>query len=211
MLPVKIWTTLAVAAALVACSGEDRLSEDGDLQQLLAWMSGSFSSEAQSVADSGYSHIVLQMVPIWSERSDGSWLYVEQAAASELTRPYRQRVYRVTATGDGVFRSDVFEIADPLRFAGSGREEEPLSTIDPDSLMLRDGCGVILRRVDDSSFLGSTEGTGCTSNLRGASYATSEVSVGADRLVSWDRGFDSTGAQVWGATSGPYIFLRKNR
>ena len=29
-----------------------------------------------------------------------------------------------------------------------------------------------------------------------------------DRLLSWDRGFDAAGKQVWGAEKGPYEFLR---
>lgn len=32
--------------------------------------------------------------------------------------------------------------------------------------------------------------------------------VEPDRIVSWDRGFDESGSQVWGATAGGYVFLR---
>jgi hypothetical protein len=37
------------------------------------------------------------------------------------------------------------------------------------------------------------------------------VVLGADRMVSWDRGWDATGAQVWGATKGGYIFVKRGR
>ncbi len=57
-------------------------------------------------------------------------------------------------------------------------------------------------------FEGSTVGEGCASSLRGTSYATSEVFVADGVLASWDRGFDPRGRQVWGATAGPYLFLR---
>ena len=30
--------------------------------------------------------------------------------------------------------------------------------------------------------------------------------IRADRIVSWDRGFDAEGRQVWGAENGPYVF-----
>jgi hypothetical protein len=148
------------------------------------------------------------MVRIWPERSDGFWLYVEQAAATRLDRPYRQRVYRVTGPVDGVFTSHVFAIPDPLRFAGDWRTDEPLSSLTPDSLSLRKGCGVALRRGEDGAFRGGTDGKECRSSLRGASYATSEVTVLSDRIVSWDRGFDESGEQVWGARQGGYVFLR---
>ena len=177
---------------------------------LVAAMTGSFSSQAQSLADSSYFDIRLQMVPIWTQRDDGAWLYVEQAAAAALDRPYRQRVYRVTAEEDGSFRSEVFSIPEPLRFAGAWREEAPLADITPDSLEVREGCAVILHPTE-TGFRGSTVDAECQSSLRGASYATSEVVVRPDRIESWDRGFDAEGEQVWGAVEGPYIFLRTSQ
>jgi CpeT protein len=49
----------------------------------------------------------------------------------------------------------------------------------------------------------------CPSNLRGATYATSEVVVQHDKMISWDRGFDSRDKQVWGAEKGGYIFMKE--
>ena len=40
-----------------------------------------------------------------------------------------------------------------------------------------------------------------------AAYATSEVVIIPGRIESWDRGFDADGNQVWGAASGPYVFI----
>jgi len=48
----------------------------------------------------------------------------------------------------------------------------------------------------------------CKSTLRGATYATSSVSVHADKIMSWDQGYDSSGNQVWGATAGGYVFVK---
>jgi hypothetical protein len=33
--------------------------------------------------------------------------------------------------------------------------------------------------------------------------------VTANEITSWDRGFDSAGKQVWGATKGPYQFKKQ--
>jgi hypothetical protein len=54
---------------------------------------------------------------------DGVWLYVEQAVAEYLEKPYRQRVYHVTDQGEGRFASAVFSMDSPLRFAGAFAEE----------------------------------------------------------------------------------------
>ena len=194
---------LAAVSSMLRCA-----PESPDLDTLATWMTGSFSSAQQAAADSAFFHIRLEMARIWSRRGDGYWLYVEQAAAETLEQPYRQQVYRLTADPDGSFRSEVYEIPDPLRFAGDWRSSAPLGALSPDSLLRRVGCAVVLRRQPDSTFTGSTVGTECVSTVRGAAYATSEVAVRFDRLESWDRGFSATGTQVWGATEGPYVFRR---
>ena len=59
-------------------------------------------------------------------------------------------------------------------------------------------------------FEGATSGNGCISTLRGAAYATSEITLEHDLLVSWDRGWDEHHEQVWGATAGGYEFARRS-
>ena len=48
-----------------------------DLEVLLSQMIGSFSSAEQAADDEDYFDIRLEMVPIWPDRQDGYWLYVE--------------------------------------------------------------------------------------------------------------------------------------
>jgi hypothetical protein len=174
-------------------------------------MCGSFSSEQQALTDSSYFDIRLEMVPIWNEREDGAWLYVEQAVASALERPYRQRVYHVVEIEVGVFSSRVYSFPDPLQYAGDWNSPTPLSGLTPDDLEMREGCAVWLQRDFSGEFSGSTIGRSCVSNLHGAVYATSEVVIAPDRIESWDRGFDAEGEQIWGAENGGYIFVRQNR
>lgn len=192
--------TTLLAAPLLSVSGQS-------MHELQEWMTGSFSSAAQAREDSSYFDIRLEMVPIWTDREDGPWLYVEQAAATNLERPYRQRVYQLSVDRDGRYRSEVFTLPDPLRFAGAWRSEDALASLTPDSLEVRRGCAVLLTG-SGGQYAGSTVEDQCESNLRGASYATSEVTVSEDRIVSWDRGFDGSATQVWGAEGGPYVFLR---
>ncbi|MEM9557439.1 MAG: chromophore lyase CpcT/CpeT [Acidobacteriota bacterium] len=181
-----------------------------ELELLVAWMQGSFSSAAQAESTEGYFDIRLEMRRIWPQRDDGVWLYVEQATASRLEAPYRQRVYRVAAhpAGDGRWISEVYSLpGDALRFAGAHDRPELLDGLEPGQLAERTGCAVVLRR-DGERFVGSTVEAECESSLRGAAYATSEVDVAADGLTTWDRGYDADGAQVWGAEAGPYLFAR---
>ncbi len=183
--------------------------DSSDLAKLVDWMTGHFSSAEQAESDSAYFHIVLHMVPIWRERSDAHWLYVEQAVADYTDEPYRQRVYRVSQTDSNTFESRVYTIEEPIRFAGAWKKDDPLRAMTPDSLRLRDGCAIYLHMEGDSAFVGSTVDRDCESNLRDAAYATSEVRITDRFLLSWDRGYDSDGNQVWGAEKGGYVFKKK--
>ncbi len=219
MLCLCVMSTLLVVGSqpLLAQSPEQATSEQpelstpaqaqSDLDLLVSWMSGSFSSKAQSEEDEDFYDIRLRMAAIWSDRSDARWLYVEQAVAKLQDKPYRQRVYRVVEITDGLFESKVFLLPDSESQAGAWRKEQPLAELSPDDLRLRSGCAILMRRRGDT-FNGSTLGSLCESTLRGASYATSEVTITADRLMSWDRGFDADGKQVWGAEKSGYRFAR---
>ena len=180
-----------------------------DAREVAAWMIGTFSSEAQAAKNPAFRAVVLHVAPMWTDRPDARWLYVEQAMASTPDKPYRQRVYRLSDTPDGV-DSMVYELpGDPLQRAGAWKDQNPLNDLLPDMLVPKAGCTVHLKRGSGIEWSGGTEGTGCPSTRDGATYATSEVTVTPTELRSWDRGFDASGKQVWGSTAGPYIFVKE--
>lgn len=203
--------TLSCATRASSQAPSPERSERSSLEAAAQAMTGSFSSAAQAKADPSYFDIRLEMVPIWGERDDGPWLYVEQAAAEALDKPYRQRVYRLIALQDGQLESRVYTLPDdPLVWAGAWRSPKRFEALDPAQLKLRQGCAVILSPGSDSTlYAGSTRDKDCLSDLRGATYATSEVTITAQGISSWDRGFNAADEQVWGATLGPYVFIRQ--
>jgi hypothetical protein len=181
---------------------------DVDIDTLAMWLTGSFSSERHSEIDSAYLNVVLNMQPIWKQRTDGAWIIVEQAMAATPDAPYRQRVYRVLRVEENMIEIEIYTWKDPKRVVGAWRDVAKLDEMSPSDLVRRRGCEVYLQR-DEVKFLGSTHGTACSSDIRSASYATSEVQISANVISSWDRGFTSAGEQVWGAVKGPYYFLRQ--
>ncbi len=194
--------------AQIEINSESEKVADDDLSLLASYMQGSFSSEEQSQKDTTYFNIILHMKRMWQQRTDGVWIYVEQAVASSADKPYRQRVYKLTQLSDGSIESAVFTFSDPLKYAGEWKSENPLEELNPSNLTQRKGCSVFLSKNDDGSFTGSTKGKGCESDLRSAKYATSEVIIKKDGMVSWDRGFNENDEQVWGASKGGYIFKK---
>lgn len=208
--PILLCTGLAVSGCATPGSKGKEWSPDRELGRLATLMAGSFASTAQHEADpENFLDIRLHMVPIWTARRDGKWLYVEQAAAANTERPYRQRVYKLARGAEGALESRVFELpGDPLAYAGAWRETRPLVRVSPEQLIPREGCAIVLRPTAAGGFEGSTRGRECLSTLRGSAYAMSEVMIEPWGMRTWDRGFDADGKQVWGSTAGPYEFRR---
>lgn len=201
----------AIAITLIAMSvgmaAQDK-KKDEDLEVLARWIEGSFSSEAQAKADTTYFDVRLHMKRIWHDRADGYWFLVEQAIAASQDKPYRQRVYHIRRVEENMIESRVFTWKAPSAVIGAWKDTTKLDGLDTDDLSIRRGCEVYMQ-MDDIMFFGSTHGTACASDLKGASYATSEVKIFHDRIISWDRGYSADGVQVWGAEKGGYVFIKQ--
>lgn len=200
LLLLVVSSTKALAQSLVNKS---------DLDTLRSYMVGSFSSSEQAKQDTSYFDIRLHMAPVFQHRIDGVWLYVEQAIASSLDKPYRQRVYHLFTINDTTIVSQVYELKTPSRAVGAWKNPKPLDDLRTDSLELRQGCAIMLHKSSDGFYFGSTPGKECLSSRSGASYATSEVKIYRDKLLSWDRGWDMYDKQVWGAVKGGYVFVKE--
>lgn len=126
-------------------------AQSTELKSLAQWMEGSYSSQNQHLKDTAnYFDIRLQIIPIWKDKKDGYWFYVEQAVADYIDKPYRQRVYHLKENEKGVFESVVLTLKDPLRFTHKPEEIEKLIT---DSLTEKEGCSVILSKKMSSPLL----------------------------------------------------------
>ncbi len=205
---------LLIAALLLpvfVCFSQTSQVNKKDLKKLAKVMAGTFSSLEQSLADSAFFHVVLHMKPVWRHRTDGHWLYVEQAMAQAPDKPYRQRIYHLYLHDSQTIVSKVYEMENPMQYAGAWQDPTKLGGLAPDALVDRQGCGIFLKKTGKKTYAGATPGNECLSVLRGAAYATSEVEILPDRILSWDRGWDKDGKQVWGAVKGGYVFKKEAR
>lgn len=211
-------TSLIVLFLLAALfSGGCAASHDdhhagGSIATLRDYMVGSFSTARQAEQDpENFRDIRMEIVQIWPDRTDGTWLYVEQAVAGSLDKPYRQRMYRLSENADHTFTTDIYTFPEPaLRYAGAWQDGAKLAALTPALLTHKDGCAITLtwhhcREI----FSGGTTGAGCESTVQGAAYAGSEVSISPFGIITWDRGFDAHGNQVWGATETGYAFVKR--
>lgn len=184
-------------------------AQTSTLKKLSRWMSGSFSSYQQHISDTdNYYHIKLDIIPIWTERKDGKWFYVEQALAGYENKPYRQRVYHLWENKWGEYVSSIYKFPSPLNYAQNWQKFE--LEMSPQKCRLKEGCDVVLNfDYDTYCFVGGTKVGTCSSRRSGSSYATAEVKIYKNELYSWDRGFNDKGEYVWGAEKSGYIFLKE--
>jgi hypothetical protein len=180
---------------------------NGSLELLIEYMTGSFSSEAQSETSTDPYHfdVRLKMVRIWDHLStdNGYWIYVEQAYASDINSPYRQRIYRVFEE-DGNLKDEIYAIPTPSSYVGAWETPDVFDAISEDDITLKPGCGLNFT-WEDNHFAGSTTGTDCATAIPGISYITSETTLFQNYLTSWDLGYDDNGTIVMGPYS-PYVF-----
>lgn len=188
---------------LAAAAGLDPALED-----YAATVTGTFSSAAQHARDPGYDEVEARIVRIWPERTDGLWLYQEQAVltrpdmdrAAARARPYFQFVARVVMLEPGVFRRDNYRIRDGARFAGAR-----VAALTPADLA-EPGCHNRIERVAEGVYVGATES--CANAWRGAASLRSLSVATRDLYANWDRGFDAEGRRLWGPAAGGYRFAR---
>lgn len=194
---------LAIMAAMAAAAlGDPALDEYARIAP------GSYTTAAQAKRDSRYDTVEAEVTRIWPERTDGVWVYQEQAIINrkDLTptqakaQPYFQRVGWIHREKDGGLRRDNYVIKNAKAFVGRPQ------TLKPDDLGPA-GCHNALDRVAEGYWTARTEQ--CPNGYKGAAGMRGVSVQTADTYANWDRGFSADGKQVWGPTDGGYIFKKK--
>ena len=102
-----------LTVSMISCSISKQSTEHSDLDRLAQLMVGTFNTKAQSARDSQFYNIQLKMCRIWTQDPNQYWLYVEQATAKTLNKPYRQRIYKLEQISKKQFVSKVYNIPSP--------------------------------------------------------------------------------------------------
>ena len=181
------------------------------IKELSRMMEGRYSSSQQATSDSAFKNIDLNIVRIWPAKEGSRWLYSEEAFSDQPLAPFRQRIYQITPGTHADIALRIYTLP-PGQIAPAQAFAQPtwFQRIDPNFLVLLGGCTLHFTKEKDGSFTGHTTGDGCQSTDRGAAYMTSEITVRKDEIRTFNRGWDAKGTQVWGPTSGPYIFLHQD-
>ncbi len=216
MLTLASALLLAAAQTAPAPAPAAPLSETAGMALAAAYgdqVTGRFSSAAQHAADPRYDVVEARIVRIWPDRTDGIWLYQEQAIINQdgrtpeqaRARPYFQFVARIAPLANGVLRRDNFRVLDGGKWVGMTADDARLAALGAADLA-EASCHNRIELVSRGHWVSQTES--CANAYRGAAYMTSRSLTTPDRFVNWDRGFTADGQHVWGPRAGGYIFDR---
>lgn len=205
---------VACATLLVLIPAHAMAGQDALLESYGRGVTGSFTSAAQAAEDDRYSVVEAEIIRIWPERTDGIWIYQEQAIvnmdgidpATAKNRPYFQRVGHIYREASGRIVRDNYELPDAPAYAGAWRAPQRFDAISPDQLGKK-GCANILLPVATGHWVSHTED--CANSYRGASKMISLGITMPEGFANWDRGFGADGQLVWGPADGGYVFRRR--
>lgn len=138
-------------------------------------------------------------------RPQAVFLYQEQALSRRLSQPYRQRFLRIAPSANSLgVESAVFKAPTPKAWIGLCGKPEAERVVQRSDIGASN-CSVFLQRSGEN-YMGETSAGGCPSDYKGAVRITNRILLHEAGMNTWDRGFDATGNQVWGAKDKPYQF-----
>lgn len=185
------------------------LASDQDIDSLKTWLPGSYSSKKQHEVNEEYAHVVMQIVrlPQLNANNAALWFYIQQSMIQDTLSPYFQRVLLVQQVEEGMIEFQVFEIKEGSTKYRIASNLELLSMLSIKDLKRKNGCELYFQASDDG-FIGGTHGTACRSKENSQMWIKSDITIRADGIRIWDRGFDATHTMVWGTDDGGYVFLK---
>ena len=141
------------------------------------------------------------------QKTDSVILYQEQGIVGKLDRPYRQRFLEIKSdrTNNLVYSYSYkpSNLENWSNFCNRFPEPRTVSKENLGELV----CTVTLKPFLNV-YLGTTPPEGCQAEVRGAVRITNRIILHQEGMDTWDRGFDESGEQVWGAENEAYQFRR---
>lgn len=146
-------------------------------------------------------------VTVTDATSDSVFLYQEQALLKTPDQPYRQRFLKIFPNfSNQSVESLSSKPANPTALVGFCSKAAGDRVVTQQDLG-NPVCSVFLRSAGNI-FVGTTPTEGCPTNARGAVRITNRILLYKNGMDTWDRGFDASGKQVWGAKAESYQFRK---
>lgn len=213
---MRLALMVLVAATMTAPSAADTADGPADpAAEFASIATGSWTSRAQSM-DPRYDWVESETVHVLPGRSDGVWLYQENAIIAVSPeeaptdgvkdRPYFQIVIQLRSIGAHEVHATTYRLDTPEARAGArGLWKSSSPEFDP-AWIGTVACMSEMGRISEGYWTGQAD---CPNTYRGGVKVDSRSVRTPDSYVNWDRGFDAQGQHVWGPRDGGYVFLRQ--
>ncbi|PIG91303.1 chromophore lyase CpcT/CpeT [Gloeocapsopsis sp. IPPAS B-1203] len=199
------------ASPINAAPANRQPSPAQQVQEVVSHLDGAMDTSAQARANPNAPDVRITNCKVIVKnaaaiaRPHAVFMYQEQALSQRLSQPYRQRFLRIAPSVDNnSIESAVFRPPTLQAWIGLCNKPEAQRIINVKDIGTSN-CSVFLRR-QQQNYIGETSASGCPSNYKGAVRITNRITLHQAGMDTWDRGFDATGNQVWGAESEAYQF-----
>lgn len=174
---------------------------------LSSWLPGVYESTNAKFQDEDL-NVTLHILPIWQERTDGKWFYIESNIINKMTKPFRQRILQFVATPSDHIRMYTYRIPRASDFAGAYFSPELLASLTPSQISIRNGCELDIKHKMTDIFVGESDHLTCISKARNDQLMTTFLSLSEYSLSYWNRGTNKNGRVVLGDEQAPMSFIK---
>jgi hypothetical protein len=173
---------------------------------LREWLGGIHQS-TNDIIQGRRVNIGLQILPIWQDRIDGEWLYIESRIVDSPNKPFRQRILQLVATPNGLIRLYSYTIPRASDFAGAYYFPQVLASLTQSQLSISNNCELLIELKVTSTFVGETDADSCLSR-KGRALLTTFFAVSEVNISFLDGGYDKFGNLLPGRLEEPVTFLK---
>lgn len=162
------WFFIFVYAMLLCVpSFAQDLAKYAELSQLRDMLTGDFRSMEKAQVGRQYDYVVVQSRPIWQDRSDGYWLYLEQFAAADDKLPAVQTVLHIYVSNNRELVCETYILTDPSAFANATRHQSQLLKLSYAGLKKSDACPLYFQQMGNAVFNGKIPEATCAVQVQG--------------------------------------------
>ena len=211
-----------VQATAQAAKPSEALAQD--LQRFTAWFGGEFDNHEQvwqqkqdkvkAEEPIAHTHHVFALVPMpaLGERI----YYVQQSSDGDLSKVYRQRLYRLSAdAASSSVKLEIFSLPDEKRFVNAHLKPELLADLLPGQLRSSPGCEVYWRYdAAQQAFAGTMVPGACSyvsTRLNKRIIVSDTLKLSESEIWINDQARDEQGGHVFGSKTDTPVKNRKVR
>lgn len=150
------------------------------------WLIGTYQSKLTQIQGQDVK-INLQILPIWSDRVDGEWLYLEGQVAGNDGKPFHQRIVQLVESFNGVIRFYNYTIPRASDFQGAYFNPAILASLTPSQLTLNTRCEFIIVPEGKSEFVGKIGNEGCHKSKTGMVFTSKSFTVSKSNITLFNQ------------------------